>query len=276
MLDKVQEGKAESTINNTLCAAVADHFRFSDSHPTRSEVVSLAKRVVRQNTPPPKRRKRPPATIFRDLVIHLFTNPGQGRAYLVKLRDYCMILQTYLVTSRPEATVRLLAEDVTKQTLGEPGELQKVRQVILRDGKTNRGGEPHVSLIDANDGGDPPRNYSWWLDLYEQVERDWRASLGRQRPKTMFYNLTAKQFGKELSPKTITSRLRKYLKEASLDGSGITAYSLRAMAVSDAVRKQVSMHLIQRHGNWKSAAVYRYVYDDPSEQLEVSRALRSP
>jgi hypothetical protein len=100
-------------------------------------------------------------------MIHLFTDPGRTRAYLVKLRDYCMILQTYLVTTRPEATVRVLAEDVTESTLGEPGAPQKVRQVILRDGKTNKGGEPHVCLIDASDDGDPSRNYSWWLDMYE-------------------------------------------------------------------------------------------------------------
>jgi hypothetical protein len=31
----------------------------------------------------------------------------------------------------------------------------------------------------------------------------------------MFYNLTEKRFGKELSPSTITKRLKKYLREAA-------------------------------------------------------------
>ena len=42
---------------------------------------------------------------------------------------------------------------------------------------------------------------------------------------------------------------------------------------SAAAKAKVRIHLLKRHGRWRSEAVYMYIVDAPEEQLGVSQAI---
>jgi hypothetical protein len=276
MFEKLDEGKAESTINNTMCAAVADRYRYEGTRPTEDKLVSAAKKIVAQCSAPPKRRKKADLTFLNELNRYLFTRLASttDTQFLARLRDYCMFLLTYMAMTRPEATVRLLAADFSTIEVPTSEGTEVTLQIYSRDGKTNKGAPPHAILITAKEGGDSALNLLTWVKMYTDTEAAGRLATGRPRPTAMFYNLTKAAFGQELAAPTVTSRLKKHAADAGIPAQGITAYSFRVLGVSEALRKQVSIHLIKRHGNWKSDAVYSYVCDTDEERLATSRALR--
>ena len=85
----------------------------------------------------------------------------------------------------------------------------------------------------------------------------------------------ASWLGKPLSASSVNTRFQYYRAKVQppLPALDFTAYGLKVEGVSRAVKQGVSMHLIKRHGNWKSDAVFEYIRDDEIAQLSVSRAL---
>jgi hypothetical protein len=277
MQARLEDGKSESTINNTLCAAVADHFRYGATHPTRDPLIADTKKLVAQRSPAPKKRKKAELGLFTRLNAYMVSKPLESSdlQFLIRLRDYCMLLHVYMVMTRPEATVRLLEVDYSTVMIPTNAGEETALQIYSRDGKTNLGGPPHVALITARPEGARELNLPFWLKTYTDMEATVRQLKGIPvRPATMFYNLTTKAFGRQLAPSTITSSFKRHTKAAGIPAEGITAYSFRVLGVSEAIRQKVAMHIIKRHGNWKSDAVYSYLCDTDDERLETSRALR--
>lgn len=274
-----EAGQAESTINGSLVSAVSDRYRDTPwCNPANSQLVKDTKKVVAQNTPAPKKRKEMPREKFGSLlkeISRLVAEAKTLRDQLIRVRDAFALLAVYKIYTRPDGVVSLLTVDVSEQAFVIDGQNEKVLEVIVRDGKNNRGGEPHVALI--AEGRDPLFSLLTWSQAYAQIEAAYRASVGwADRPRTLLYCLEGPNKGGPLAPATINRRLKQYLHLPCLAGEsmkGITAYSFRVAGVSQAVRAGVDLRLVQRHGNWKSMAVLAYVAEDVGQRLEVTRAL---
>ena len=63
--------------------------------------------------------------------------------------------------------------------------------------------------------------------------------------------------------------------EIGIDSSGYGSHSCRRGGAAAAVAANVDLHLVKRHGNWKSDAVYLYVVDSVKARLPVSEAILS-
>ena len=278
MKEKLEQGKAQSTINNTLVSAVSDKYRYSAENPATSQLVKDAKRIVAQNTPAPKKRKEVPRETFAALLDEILRQTAATMVPIARLylaRDALMFLSVYKLYTRPDGAVNLDVEDVTVETIYEDDKQEEVLQAVIRDGKNNRGGEPHVALLAS--GIDPRFDLIRWFKMYTLLEESVRAELKLgDRPKSLFYALGGRTPGARLKPQTINKRLQRYKGNpalAGIDMDGITAYCFRTAGVSQAIRLGVNLRLVQRHGNWKSMAVLAYVNESIEQRLEVSRVL---
>ena len=281
MRSLLERGYARGTING-VPSAVADRYKFDNFSPSCTPLVRAMKRVVIQHTLPPKRRKEIPRSTFRLLIIRMLTLFHQTSSLLLKttlVRDLIAFLLIYKAYMRPERVVELGHDDTEERFVdsdpdldGNPGPLELCLQILVRDGKNNRGGHPHVVLLCA--GREECFNLIQWRRTYLRLEQALRQERGvTVRPPTLLYNLHT-PFGKNLSPSTVTGRLKRYrhmFPDIGLEH--LTAYCFRVAGVSDAVRQGVKLHLIQRHGNWRSLAVFRYVCEDDAEALKVTRVL---
>ena len=61
--------------------------------------------------------------------------------------------------------------------------------------------------------------------------------------------------------------------EIGIDSSDYGSHSCRRGGATAAVAANVDIHLVKRHGNWKSDAVYLYVVDSVKARLSVSGAI---
>ncbi len=76
-----------------------------------------------------------------------------------------------------------------------------------------------------------------------------------------------------LSSSTPCHIVKNRLTEIGVDSSNYGSHSCRRGGVTAAVAASVDFHLVKRHGNWKSDAVYLYVVDSVKARLSVSEAI---
>ena len=104
-----------------------------------------------------------------------------------------------------------------------------------------------------------------WYKLYAKVARS----------QDFFFHSTFVKAAR-LSNKTPNSLLKKWLKLMGLGEAQTALYgshSLRKGGATAASAARVRMHLLKRHGRWKSDAVFIYIVDPLMARLEVSRAV---
>ena len=73
-----------------------------------------------------------------------------------------------------------------------------------------------------------------------------------------------------LSDNTPCHIVKNRLTEIGIDSSDYGSHSCRRGGATAAVAANVDIHLVKRHGNWKSDAVYLYVVDSVKARLSVS------
>jgi hypothetical protein len=273
------QGLSESTINNTLVSAVADMFRYDPVNaPTHGRQVKDAKAVVRMLTPPPRHTTRVPRWAIAKILMAMAVELNASSCQLVRLRvlrDICMFLCVYKVFARPSSVVKILSIDIDILSLQlHSGVTELVASFSMRNGK-NFQGRAHTALVAA--GSDPLFNLVSWLQAYLTQCSLVLPQRGLGFPSTLFFNTqpSATAIGKPLSASSVNSRFQYYrtLVQPPLPALDFTAYGLKVEGVSQAVKNGVNMRLIQRHGNWKSDAVFEYIRDDEIAQLSVTRAL---
>ena len=76
-----------------------------------------------------------------------------------------------------------------------------------------------------------------------------------------------------LSSNTPCHIVKACLAELGIDSSGYGSHSCRRGGATVAVAANVDLHLVKRHGNWKSDAVYLYIVDSAEAQMSVSEAI---
>lgn len=290
MRSRVEEGKAESTVNG-LASAVSAHFRFSSYAPTVSPVVADMRKRVKRATPSQKQTKAVDRSTCIRLLQHLDSKieseikEGQNRAALQFLRTRAIFTMLFITWARPASVVELQWSDVSPPTpldfasfaeSNTPSTIQIVFQGHPQDGTSgpkNNPGEAHTAFIAHNRS--PELDLISCLHRYAAMDVLVREALGQlPRPKWVFYNITRDKFGQRLSPKTPGHSFKRCLRElgAEVDQS-LTLYGLKSGGVTAARRAGLSPEVRKAHGGWSSDA--HKVYDNYSEaeRLHVSEIL---
>ena len=78
---------------------------------------------------------------------------------------------------------------------------------------------------------------------------------------------------KPLDAKTPNNILKAMLRSIGVDPTNYGSHSARRGAVTAALERGISIHVVARHGNWKSTAVYAYVVDSIEKKLKVGKAI---
>lgn len=105
----------------------------------------------------------------------------------------------------------------------------------------------------------PVRRMKTWLQMHPFGRSD-----------ALFPNL---QNGARISNDTPRSIIKRLLSATGFDESKFGGHSARKGGATAAVAAQVALHLLKRHGRWKSDAVFAYVHDSAAAQISVSKAL---
>ena len=106
----------------------------------------------------------------------------------------------------------------------------------------------------------------------------WFEIYNKERPdgEFLFHNISKP--GQKLSAKRTNTLLKEWLKRAGVpkdERALFGSHSLRRGGATAAAAKKIRMHVLKRHGRWKSDAVYTYLYimDSTEERLSVSHAV---
>jgi hypothetical protein len=244
---------SRGTINNTITSAVADIFRFSKEAPTRDPLVLATKKVVVSKTKAPEGKQPLPRAILESMIAA--ATPCEK-----DIRDILMFIMMFGGLLRESEAAGLLVEEVW---LDEDDMQGEVLYIFINKSKRDQERRGDTVVLAACPGS--PVCPVMWFKLYARVARS----------KVFFFHSTFAQAGR-LSNKTPNGLLKQWLKvvgvsdvQAALFGS----HSLRKGGATAASAARVRMHLLKRHGRWKSDAVFIYIFDPLVARLEVSRAV---
>ena len=108
----------------------------------------------------------------------------------------------------------------------------------------------------------PIRLYKKWTDSHPFPKSEWLFTrLDDDRP---------------LNEDTPRSIIKNMLRKSGYDDEKYGGHSARKGGATAAAAARVQVHLLKRHGRWKSDAVYLYIHDSPTAKLSVSRAILNP
>jgi hypothetical protein len=273
-----EEGLGKASLGQVV-AGLFDLERDSPANITHHPLVKDTLERCKKLAPPTRHTKEISREVGRALFAHMsrsFLKAQTPRGQLIVVRDIVGGLLVYKGLLRPDSVASLIGAHVSVETFDRELGPEPVAMILVEGGK-GKDGEEHTALVAA--GRELAFDLTYWVRVYDGLEKAYRATLRGtpERPATLIYNpAKGKDFGKQLSPTTISSRLKKYLREigqAGVNVEGLTAYGLRVAGVSQALRAGVQERIIKRHGNWKSDAVRFYMRDEPEALLAVSDAL---
>ena len=239
-----------STLNGVAACAIADMFKFDKVKPTQDPLVLAAKRIISRKAKKGPGGKKP---LPRDMLVK-FTKMAQA-SNVKDTRDVLMFILMFGGMLRECEAAALKASDVWVHE----GNLY----ILVEKSKTDQTGLG-ATVVLAGCAGSVLCPVSWF-EAYSAV-----------RPKGLFlFHNTAKP-AEKLSAKRPNGILKEWLARAGVpedERALFGSHSLRKGGATKAASQQVRMHVLKRHGRWKSDAVYLYIVDSPNEQLEVSRAV---
>ena len=181
-------------------------------------------------------------------------------------RDFLMVVLASVTLLRRSEVVRLEHADVqvTWEVVG--GARQRVMSV-------------HVNKLSKNDIERKGHTRyvleaSTWnrnicpIRLYDQYVQRWRST-----KKWLFYQQGNHS---QLSASTPNHGLKKLLSMIGMPAEQVAKYgfhSCRRGGATAAAEKGIPIHLLKRHGNWRSDAVYQYIEDSLAQKTTVSNLL---
>lgn len=242
---------APSTIVNNASAAVADLYRAAGiSSPTVSGLVGLTRRAIIRSGHPPRKKAPLRVCMLREMA-------AKARLTFLDVRNYFLVLLMMAAFLRESEAARLFAADVWEDQL-QSG--KAVLFVIVRRGKTDQGGHGHTIVV--SQARDPSVCPLRWFQLYSRL----------RNPSSHFL------FHKHHSVERIADGTPNHVIHALVAGIGedpsqFGSHSARRGGATAAAAAHIDLHLIRRHGNWKSDAVFEYIADDWERLTEVSEAV---
>ena len=98
------------------------------------------------------------------------------------------------------------------------------------------------------------------------------VSLLQENDRTgFFFSTRGKQH--QLSSKHVNAALKKACTQAGIPPQFYSSHCLRGAGATAAADSGIKTHLIMKHGNWRSTAIYRYLNEGLEARLTVSQAL---
>ena len=246
---------SRGTINSTITSAVADIFRFSDKTPTRDPLVVAVKKVVVSMTKAAEGKVPLPRALLEKMI-------REGTPSEKDIRDLFMFIMMFGGLLRESEVARLRKDEVWI----DYDEIQGwALHIFVNKSKRDQERKGDSVVLAACPGS--PLCPVQWFKLYNRVARS----------EEFFFHSTFVKAGR-LANSTPNSILKGWLKAMGLPEQEISRYgshSLRKGGATAASAARVRMHLLKRHGRWKSDAVFIYFVDPLAARLEASRAILS-
>ena len=254
MKASLDRGLSRSTINSSILSAAADLYRYDDVPMNRGPLIAQLKKVVKESTPTPTQKK--PLE-----MVHIGMMAALVKPHYLHIRDYFMILLMTVCMMRESEAVALLATDVTLDNIDGAWCLV----VLVQMSKTDQERAGHTILVSPS--ALRLTCPLFWYTVYDQT----RA----KDSKFLFHQAQGARRNvlEGLSASTPCHIVKNRLAEIGIDASGYGSHSCRRGGATAAVAANVDLHLVKRHGNWKSDAVYLYVVDSVKARLSVSQAI---
>jgi integrase len=255
-------------------SAVFDKFRHLESNPALSSYVSMAKKSASKKAPAVKRRD----PLTREHLLSL--SAKVNRSKFIEVRDFFMILLAYRGFLRGDEVVNLLSDEVWIDTFDSsdtPTELipasfsREILWITITSSKTNSQkqklayDERSVENVIVGPDISPEIDPITWFRLYQSL-RDKTADW-------FFHRVDSGDRDTSLAKGSFNHIVKNRCKETGINDLNIGGHSCRAGGATDAARKRVETRLIARHGRWKSDAVFIYMHDDQSGELQLNAAL---
>lgn len=244
-------GLGRNTLVSAIPTAVAHIFRYSESTPTVDPLIREVKRTIRRLTPHPS-HKLPITTAQLTRMVGLVT-PN-----FCSIRNMFLLILMFLGFLRESEATALRRQDVW--TLVQDG--RSLLFIFIEKSKVDQIRHGHTVVMEASPSS--PLCPVRWFRLY--------ASL-YPRAGAPFVFLSVKKGHRRLASTTPARVILECLRAIGVDPAPYGSHSLRRGGVTAAVAAGVQMHVIARHGNWRSNAVFAYVSDTVLQRLAVSRAL---
>jgi hypothetical protein len=250
----LERGLSRSTINSSIVSAAADMYRYDDVPMGRGALITQMKKVVSESTPTPSQKKPIEMVHIRRMAVLV-------KPCFVHVRDFFMILLMTVCMMRESEAVALLATDVSLDMIGGVWSLV----VKVQKSKTDQVRAGHTILV-------APSSLRltcplFWYTVYDRLRLKDSRYLFHQTPGVHRSGLEG------LSSNTPCHIVKARLAELGIDSSGYGSHSCRRGGATAAVTASVDLHLVKRHGNWKSDAVYLYIVDSAEAQMSVSEAI---
>lgn len=242
-----------SVIVDTIPAAVNDMFRFEQGpSPSKSEMVRQTKAIVRKRTKP----SRPKLPIK---VVQLKAMLAKCRRTSMDVRDMFILILMFTGFLRESEVARLGPEDVWLAREENMDVLFVYVSIMSKADKYRTGATIVISASPAS-ALCPVK----WFHTYMRVRRQDATSFFHQESKA-----------EPLAAATPYHIVRNWLEKIGVDPKPYGSHSLRRGGTSKAAAGKVALHLLKRHGRWKSDAVFLYIVDELSERLSVTASLFS-
>ena len=180
----------------------------------------------------------------------------QTRPTEASIRDMFIMILMFLGFLRESEVVLLRPEDVWVEVIDD----QEVLFIFVEKMKNDQFRRGHTIVIGA--APHSPLCPVKWHRLYARVRRS---------SKSLFHSVF-----KSARPLTKTKPnevLKKLLAAIGVDPDSYGSHSLRRGGASAAANHRIAIHVLARHGNWKSDAVFAYISDDMQQRLSVGRAI---
>ena len=252
MRASLERGLSRSTINSSILSAAADLYRYDDVPITRGPLITQLKKVVRESTPTPTQKK--PLE-----MEHVRRMASIVKPHFLHVRDYFMILLMTVCMMRESEAVALLSTDVTLDITGGAWCLV----VLVQKSKTDQERTGHTILVSPS--ATRLTCPLFWYTVYDQMRE--------KGSKFLFHQAQEERRSEGLSASTPCHIVKSRLAEIGIDSSGYGSHSCRRGGATAAVAANIDLHLVKRHGNWKSDAVFLYVVDSVKARLSVSEAI---
>jgi integrase len=255
---------------STRLAAIADDSRYRSNanasvpQPTRSVLVTQMMKCLKPMTKS-STKKLPLSMAHLHQMAAVIRQTEHANSFVLH-RDFFMVVLACVTLLRRSEVVRLETTDIAVTTEMIGGSNQRVMSVFvnkLAKNDVERKGHTRYVLeaSDANRDICPVRLYSEYISK-------WRST-----KKWLFYQ---KANHAQLSSSTPNHGLKRLLSLIGLPQAEVDRYgfhSCRRGGATAAADKGIPIHLLKRHGNWRSDAVYEYIEDSLEQKTRVASAM---
>lgn len=242
--------RGRSTLSSTIPSSISHIFRYTDTNPCNFPLVQQMKRTLTKLANPPKQK----APLTR---AHLVSLASLVTPTFDSVQDFFMILLMMTCMLRESEAVNLSSEDVWVEVVDG----QRCLFAFVQISKTDQCRNGHTIVVGQ-------------AKLRQICPVHWFYAHSKTRTSTMpflFHRGTNSR--KALANTTPNHTLKRLLSSIDVDPAPYGSHSARRGGVTAAIAHGAELHLVARHGNWKSDAIFLYISDSLQAKLSVSGAI---